>query len=63
MKNPPVQNLPYPHAPTKKDNSRHYTRLLDIFSRLEINIPFSEALEQIPTYEKFMKDIILKKKR
>ncbi|XP_050901852.1 uncharacterized protein LOC127108433 [Lathyrus oleraceus] len=29
--------------------------------KLEINIPFSEALEQIPIYAKFMKDIISKK--
>ncbi|XP_050909849.1 uncharacterized protein LOC127123689 [Lathyrus oleraceus] len=32
-----------------------------MFKKLEINIPFSEALEQIPVYAKFMKDIISKK--
>ncbi|XP_058783531.1 uncharacterized protein LOC131658229 [Vicia villosa] len=30
--------------------------------KLELNIPFLEALEQIPTYAKFMKDIISKKR-
>ncbi|XP_050875070.1 uncharacterized protein LOC127078680 [Lathyrus oleraceus] len=30
--------------------------------KLEINIPFSETLEQIPIYAKFMKDIISKKR-
>lgn len=63
MKILPVQNLPYPHAPTKKDNARHYERFLYIFSQLQINIPFFEALEQMPTYDKFMKDILMKKRR
>ncbi|XP_050919224.1 uncharacterized protein LOC127136741 [Lathyrus oleraceus] len=32
-----------------------------MFKKLEINIPFSETLEQMPIYAKFMKDIISKK--
>lgn len=63
LKSPPILNLPYPHAHTKKDNARHYARFSDIFNRLQINIPFSETLEQMPTYAKFMKDILLKKRR
>jgi len=50
-----AQHLPYPQAPTKKDKKRQFTRFLDIFKRLEINIPIAEALEQMPTYAKFMK--------
>ncbi|CAJ2638318.1 unnamed protein product [Trifolium pratense] len=57
------QHLPYPHAPSKKDKERQYARFLDIFKRLQINIPFSEALEQMPTYAKFMKEILTKKRR
>ena len=34
-----------------------------MFKKLEINIPFSEALAQIPHYDKFMKDIINKKRK
>ena len=34
-----------------------------MFKKLEINIPFSEALDQMPHYEKFMKHIISKKKK
>ncbi|XP_050897459.1 uncharacterized protein LOC127104313 [Lathyrus oleraceus] len=33
-----------------------------MFKKLEINIPFSEALEKMPIYAKFMKDIISKKR-
>ena len=34
-----------------------------MFKKIEINIPFSVALTQIPHYEKFMKDILSRKKR
>lgn len=61
--NPPTQNLPYPHAPTKKDKERQYARFLDIFKRLQINIHFAEALEQMSTYTKFTKEILTKKRR
>ncbi|XP_058761440.1 uncharacterized protein LOC131634835 [Vicia villosa] len=36
---------------------------MDIFRQLQINIPFLEALEQMPKYAKFMKDILTKKKK
>ena len=36
---------------------------MDIFKKLHINIPFPEALEQMPGYVKFMKDILSKKKK
>ena len=36
---------------------------MDIFKKLHINIPFVEALEQMPRYVKFMKDILSKKRK
>ncbi|XP_020203761.1 uncharacterized protein LOC109789258 [Cajanus cajan] len=62
-KAPPTRNLPYPHASSRKDKERQFARFLDIFKRLQINIPFSEALEQMPTYAKFMKELLSKKRR
>src|SRR3954468_22040227 len=59
----PSQHLPYPHAPSKKDNARQYARFMEIFKQLQINIPFSEAIAQMSKYAKFMKDILTKKKR
>ncbi|XP_028206342.1 uncharacterized protein LOC114389812 [Glycine soja] len=60
---PAIQHLPYPHAPSKKDKEKQYSRFLDIFKKLQINIPFTEALEQMPTYAKFMKEFLTKKRR
>ena len=34
-----------------------------MFEKIEINIPFSEALTQMPHYEKFMKDLLRKKRK
>ena len=36
---------------------------MDVFKKLHINIPFADALEQMPSYVKFMKDILSKKRR
>ncbi|XP_050877314.1 uncharacterized protein LOC127081069 [Lathyrus oleraceus] len=35
MNKSPTQHLPYPHAHTKKDQERKYTRFLNIFRRLQ----------------------------
>ena len=38
------------------------SRFLDMFKKIEINIPFVEALAQMPNYAKFFKDILSKKR-
>ncbi|XP_062119267.1 uncharacterized protein LOC133833019 [Humulus lupulus] len=35
----------------------------EVFKKLHINIPFVEALEQMPSYVKFMKEILSKKRK
>ena len=39
-----------------------FTKFLDSCKKLHINIPFTDALEQMPNYVKFMKDILSKKR-
>ena len=36
---------------------------MEVFKKLHINIPFADALEHIPSYVKFMKDILSRKRR
>ena len=36
-------------------------KFMEVFQKIHINIPFVEALEQMPGYVKFMKDILFKK--
>ena len=34
-----------------------------MFKKIEVNIPFLEALTEMPHYDKFMKDILSKKRK
>ena len=34
-----------------------------MFKKIEINIPFAKALDQMPNYAKFLKDILSKRRR
>ena len=36
---------------------------MEVFKKLHMNIPFADALEQMPSYVKFMKDILSQKRR
>jgi len=38
------KEMPYPLVPSQKDKERHLARFLDIFKKLEITLPFGEAL-------------------
>ena len=42
---------------------KQFTKFMEVFKKLHINIPFADALEQMPSYVKFMKDILSQKRR
>ncbi|XP_020215415.1 uncharacterized protein LOC109799279 [Cajanus cajan] len=46
-----------------KEKERQFLRFLDIIKKLQINIPFTEAMEQMPTYARFMKELLTKKRK
>ncbi|XP_073137428.1 uncharacterized protein [Henckelia pumila] len=58
----PKPVLPYPQRFKKKALDEKFSKFLDIFKKNHINIPFADALEQIPHYEKFMKDVMSRKR-
>ena len=45
------------------DKERQYKMFLDMIKRLHINVPFTETMEQMPRYGKFIKDLHTKKRR
>ena len=53
----------FPQRLQQSKMDSQYARFLSIFKKMEINIPFSEALAQMPHYAKFMQDIIRKKRK
>ncbi|XP_052111901.1 uncharacterized protein LOC110277379 [Arachis duranensis] len=54
--------LPYPQRFNKEVKDQHFHKILETFKKLEINIPLAEALEQMPLYAKFLKELINKKR-
>ncbi|XP_073057404.1 uncharacterized protein [Primulina eburnea] len=59
----PKVNLPYPQRFKKKGLDDQFAKFLEIFKKIHINIPFADALEQIPNYAKFIKDVMSKKRK
>ena len=55
--------LPSPQRFHKKKLDDQFSKFLEIFKKIHINIPFADALEQMPNYVKFMKDVMSKKRR
>ncbi|XP_073317224.1 uncharacterized protein [Primulina huaijiensis] len=54
--------LPYPQRFKKKNLDDQFAKFLEIFKKIHINIPFADALEQMPNYAKFIKDVMSKKR-
>ncbi|XP_015940039.1 uncharacterized protein LOC107465575 [Arachis duranensis] len=46
----------------KEIKDQHFPKFFEVFKKLEINIPLAEALEQMPLYAKFLKELINKKR-
>ena len=63
--NPPIISplLPFPQSFQKKKLNTQFSKFLEIFKKIHINIPFVDALEQMPNYVKFMKEVMAKKKK
>ncbi|XP_061351158.1 uncharacterized protein LOC133296224 [Gastrolobium bilobum] len=57
----PYAKVPYPQRLKQEVQKQQYTKILDIFKKLQVNIPFAEALESMSNYAKFMKDLLSKK--
>ena len=59
----PSALVPYPQRLRKNNLDKQFTKFMEVFKKLHINIPFADALEQMPNYVKFMKDILSRKIR
>src|SRR5436853_7140173 len=55
--------IPFPNRLKKQAEEKHYKKFLNMFRSLHINIPLADALEQMPKYAKYLKDILTKKRK
>ena len=57
-----LPKIPFPQRLKKQKDEEQFSKFLEIFKKLQINVPFSEALVQMPKYAKFLKDLITNKR-
>jgi hypothetical protein len=58
---PPV--LPFPHAMTIQRKVKHNSEISETFKQVRINIPLLDAIKQVPSYAKFLKDLCTVKRK
>ncbi|XP_031275319.1 uncharacterized protein LOC116133769 [Pistacia vera] len=58
-----VSKFLYPDRIRKNKLDQQFSKFLEVFKKLQINIPFAEALAQRPSYAKFLKDILSNKRK
>ena len=51
---------PFPQRLVKKTEDGKYRHFITMLKQLSINVPLVEALEKMPCYDKFMKDVVTK---
>jgi hypothetical protein len=60
---PIATKIPYPNRLKSHKDNIDFAKFLEVFKKLQINIPFAEALAQMPSYVKFLKDILSNKRK
>ncbi|KAL5578661.1 hypothetical protein UlMin_011103 [Ulmus minor] len=68
---PTTQTLPKPSSNTihfpqrlrKQNLDKQFSKFIDIFKSLHINLPFVDMLEQILKYAKFLKEVLSNKRK
>nr|XP_033510734.1 uncharacterized protein LOC117275541 [Nicotiana tomentosiformis] len=63
MTNPYSVPLPFPRKLKREKLDKHFSKFLEILKQLFINIPFTDALKQMPAYAKFLKEILSSKRK
>ncbi|GJX23412.1 putative nucleotidyltransferase, ribonuclease H [Tanacetum coccineum] len=56
-----VHSIPFPGRLKNEKEKEQFKKFFENLQQLNINIPFFEALEQMPKYAKFMKDLLARK--
>ncbi|XP_048226332.1 uncharacterized protein LOC125368983 [Ricinus communis] len=55
--------IPYPARLKQEKIDQQFGKFLDLFKQLRINIPFVEAISQMPKYVRFLKEILRNKRK
>ncbi|XP_056695909.1 uncharacterized protein [Spinacia oleracea] len=58
---PPIK-LPFPHRQLKNKLDKQFGKFLEVVKNLQVTVPFTELITQVPAYAKYMKDILTRKR-
>ncbi|XP_057543288.1 uncharacterized protein LOC130821513 [Amaranthus tricolor] len=58
---PPI-TLPFPNRQVKNKLDKQFGKFLEVVKNLQVTVPFTELITQVPAYAKFMKDILTRKR-
>ncbi|KAL8244068.1 hypothetical protein R6Q59_010326, partial [Mikania micrantha] len=58
-----LSKIPYPVRVLQQKYEKEYGRFLELFKQLKVNISFIEALQHMPKYAKFLKDLLTNKRK
>ncbi|XP_057249102.1 uncharacterized protein LOC130590632 [Beta vulgaris subsp. vulgaris] len=58
----PTPPLPFPHRMQKSKVDQQLGKFMSMVKNLEVTVPFTDLISQVPVYAKFLKDMITKKK-
>ncbi|XP_062155179.1 uncharacterized protein LOC133863232 [Alnus glutinosa] len=58
-----VPKAPFPERLTAPKKGSKFDDILEVFKQVQINIPFLDAIQQVPSYAKFLKDLVTIKRR
>ena len=58
-----LKHAPFPHRLTKASKANLNAKIYDIFKKVRINIPILDAIKQISSYVKFLKDLRTTKRK
>jgi hypothetical protein len=54
---------PYPERLRVPKKNAQFTKILEVFKQVQINIPFLDAIQQVLAYAKFLKDLVTIKRK
>lgn len=63
FKNELNKPLPFPHALKNHRKQKNDSDIYEVFKQVKINIPLIDAIKQVPSYAKFLKDLCTVKRK
>ncbi|XP_073129138.1 uncharacterized protein, partial [Henckelia pumila] len=57
------KHVPFPHALVNNKKQKNDSDIYEVFKQVKINIPLLDAIKQVPSYAKFLKDLCTVKRQ